>query len=323
MKLLTIDTGGKGHAGVLSKSGEVMDLVRAKSALPNMQLLPETVRGILEGGEQALALVRQCIEAVEAMSAEAKGRHRLSGMLKKVEDTVFLAPIPDPLLVLSAAANYGKHVNEFTAVPMPKHPTAFIKTSNSISAHNKPILIPPQCPDRIDFEGELCFVFGRTCYNVSEEDAMNYVAGYLVANDVSARNWTPEVFAAEERFASIRAWERNVMGKNLPGFTPCGPFLTTADEVPDPHNLSIRTTLNGVVMQDGSTSELLYNIPQLISYFSKWYCFQPGDIFTTGSPAGVGVGRKPPVFMKEGDLIEVEIAGLGKLSNKLEHPKAP
>lgn len=317
MKLLTIDVGGEGHPGVMSDAGEVIDLTLIRPRMARASLVPATIRGVLEAGQAGLDLVRRCKDAVDELGASDAEALRRAGALRALDETPLLAPVAAPRLILSAAANYGKHVKEFTAVSFPKYPTAFIKTLDSLSAHNKPIVIPDQFPDRVDFEGEMCFVFGRECHNVSEADAMDYVAGYTIANDVSARNWVPEVFGAEERFETIRAWERNVMGKNLPGFTPCGPFLTTADEVDNPHALALTTTLNGEVMQSSTTEELLYNLPQLISYFSKWYRFHPGDIFTTGSPAGVGVGRKPQVFMKAGDVIEVQIAGLGKLSNTL------
>ena len=317
MKLLTLAAGLDGHPGVLLDADHLVDLVLLKHHFATARLVPDSVRGILTAGAEGLALVRRCADHVKGLEGSQKEALAQAGVVRRQDEVTYLAPIPNPQLVLSAAANYGKHVKEFASVSIPKYPTAFIKTVDSISAHQAPIRIPPQCPDRVDFEGELCFVFGKTCHNVDEASAMDHVAGYLVANDVSARDWVPEVFGAEERFETIRAWERNVMGKNLPGFTPCGPFLTTADEVSDPHKLTITTTLNGEVMQNGSTEELLYNIPQLIAYFSKWYRFQPGDVFTTGSPAGVGVGRKPQVFMKDGDLIEVEITGLGKLSNRL------
>lgn len=323
MKLLTLANGLAGHPGVLLDSEHLVDLVLLRGQFAPAQLVPDSVRGILLAGPEGLALVSKCLDFVKGLDASQRAALAQAGVVRRQDEVTYLAPVPNPQLVLSAAANYGKHVKEFASVSIPKYPTAFIKTVDSISAHQAPIRIPPQCPDRVDFEGELCFVFGKTCHNVDEASAMDYVAGYLVANDVSARDWVPEVFGAEERFETIRAWERNVMGKNLPGFTPCGPFLTTADEVADPHKLTITTTLNGEVMQNGSTDELLYNIPQLIAYFSKWYRFQPGDVFTTGSPAGVGVGRKPQVFMKDGDLIEVEISGLGKLSNRLVLGKEP
>ena len=170
----------------------------------------------------------------------------------------------------------------------------------------------------IDFEGEFCFIFAKECNNVNEAEAMDYVAGYTIANDVSARDWVPEVFAAEGTFPAIQAWERNIMGKQLPGFTPCGPYLVTKDEIKDPHDLKLETRLNGEVMQSTSTNDLIFKIPQIIAYFSQWYRFQAGDIVTTGSPAGVGFGRDPKLFMKPGDKIEIEIEKIGILSNTIE-----
>jgi 2-keto-4-pentenoate hydratase/2-oxohepta-3-ene-1,7-dioic acid hydratase in catechol pathway len=169
----------------------------------------------------------------------------------------------------------------------------------------------------IDFEGEFTFVFGKPCHNVSEAEAMSYVGGYTICNDVSARNWAPEFFAAKGNFEAIHSWERNIMGKLLPSFTPCGPVMVTADEIKDPHDLQLTTTLNGQVMQSTKTDDLIFKLPAQIAYFSKWYRFSPGDLVTTGSPSGVGFGRNPKVFMKAGDTIEVEIEGIGKLSNKL------
>jgi 2-keto-4-pentenoate hydratase/2-oxohepta-3-ene-1,7-dioic acid hydratase in catechol pathway len=188
---------------------------------------------------------------------------------------------------------------------------------SSLTGSGKPIFVPPQCPDMIDFEGEFTFVFGKPCHNVSEAEAMSYVAGYTICNDVSARNWAPEFFAAKGNFEAIHSWERNIMGKLLPSFTPCGPVMVTADEIRDPHDLQLTTTLNGQVMQSTKTDDLIFKLPAQIAYFSKWYRFSPGDLVTTGSPSGVGFGRNPKVFMKAGDTIEVEIEGIGKLSNRL------
>lgn len=317
MKLVTIDRGIEGHPGVLVGTGEVLDLVALRRSMPLAGLVPNTIRGVLEAGSAGLETVRRCMEAVSSMPENRLDALRAGGAVCALVDLPLLAPIPNPNLVLSAAANYGKHVKEFSNVSAPKYPTAFIKTADSLTGHSKPIVIPSWFPDRVDFEGEMCFVFGRECHNVDEASALDYVAGYTVCNDVSARDWVPEVFASQDRWDAIRAWERNVMGKNLPTFTPCGPFLTTADEIEDPHALKITTTLNGNVMQSGGTSELLYGLPQMISYFSRWYRFRPGDVVTTGTPEGVGVGRKPQVFMKDGDCIEIEIEKLGKLSNRV------
>ena len=146
---------------------------------------------------------------------------------------------------------------------------------------------------------------------------MDYVAGYTIANDVSARDWVGEVFSATASFEGIQAWERNIMGKNFPTFTPCGPVLVTKDEIADPHDLQLTTRLNGEVIQSTKTDDLIFKIPDIIAYYSQWYCFQPGDIVTTGSPSGVGVARDPRVFMHEGDTIEIEVEGIGVLSNYL------
>jgi acylpyruvate hydrolase len=228
-----------------------------------------------------------------------------------------LAPIPNPKLILSVGLNYWKHLEEMAGTPIPKNPAAFIKTRSSLSGSGNPIFVPPQCPDMLDYEGELCFVFGEQCHNVDVDEAMEYVAGYTIANDVSARDWVGEVFGSKETFPAIHAWERNINGKQLPGFTPCGPVLVTKDEILDPHNLQMTLTLNGEVMQSTKTDDMIFKLPELISYFSQWYQFNPGDIVTTGSPAGVGFGRNPKVFMKPGDTVEVEVEGIGVLSNMI------
>ena len=213
--------------------------------------------------------------------------------------------------------NYGRHLAEMGDTPIPAHPAGFIKTRDSLLGSSKAITVPPQCPDMIDYEGEFCFVFGKECHAVSEEDAMDYVAGYTVANDVSARDWIPDIKSGEPPFGPIHGWERNIMGKNLPGFTPCGPFVVTKDEIANPHDLHLQTRLNGEVMQDTKTDDLIFKLPEIISYYSQWYRFRPGDLVTTGSPSGVGIGRNPPIFMKSGDTVEIELEGVGTLKNTL------
>ena len=169
----------------------------------------------------------------------------------------------------------------------------------------------------IDYEGEFTFVVGRTCHRVSVDEALECIGGYTICNDISARDWVGEVFGAEGTFGAIQAWERNIMGKQLPGFTPCGPVVVTADEIADPHDLQLTTTLNGEIVQSTKTDDLIYGVGEILSYFSRWYRFEPGDLVTTGSPAGVGFGREPKLFMRPGDRIEVEIEGIGRLSNTL------
>lgn len=317
MKLLTIDAPPDGRPGVLTGDDEVLDLLSVAGDEGVGRWIPSSVRGILEAGAQGLDAVRGIVARVETCTGGERDGLRETGALRPFASTPLMAAVPDPWLILSEGLNYGAHLAEMNNTPKPPYPTAFIKTRASLTGSGKPIIVPSQCPDRIDYEGEFTAVIGRTCHNVSEADALNYVAGYTIVNDVSARDWVPEFRDAEGNFRAIHAWERNIMGKNLPSFSPCGPVIATADEIADPHNLQLTTTLNGKVMQSTKTDDLVFNVPQIVSYFSKWYRFQPGDLITTGSPAGVGFGRNPQVFMKPGDLIEIEVEGIGKLSNRL------
>ena len=315
MKLVTIDMLPNPHVGVLVADNNVLDLAALKVILPVANLVPNSMREVLEAGGAGMEAVAHCLAQVDSMAEDEKSILADAGILSPLEDVPLLAPVPNPKLILSVGLNYWKHLEEMAGTPTPKHPAAFIKTRDSLSGSGNPIFVPPQCPDMIDYEGELCFVFGEQCHNVTADEAMDYVAGYTIANDVSARDWVGEVFSSNETFPAIHAWERNLNGKQLPGFTPCGPVLVSKDEIKDPHNLQMTLTLNGEVMQSTKTDDMIFQLPELISYYSQWYQFNPGDIVTTGTPAGVGFGRDPKVFMKPGDIVEVEIEGIGKLSN--------
>ena len=313
MKLATLDTGGLGHPAVLIDGDTALDLTLAADTVPAARLVPGSVRGILAAGDDGLDAVRRTVDAADA----DRDRLRETGALRPFADAPLLPPIPDPNLILSEGLNYRRHLEEMSGTPTPPNPTAFVKAAASLNGSGKPIHVPPQCPDMIDFEGEFTFVVGRRCHNVPVEDAMSHIGGYTICNDVSARDWVDEVFAAEAKFGIIQAWERNIMGKQLPGFTPCGPVMVTADEIADPHDLQLTTTLNGEVVQSTKTDDLIFGVAEILSYFSRWYRFEPGDLFTTGSPAGVGFGRDPKLFMKPGDRIEIEVEGIGRLSNTL------
>ena len=317
MKLVTIDVLPNSHVGVLVGEEIVLDLAALSVVLPVATLVPNSMRELLESGVTGLETVAHCLAQVDSMTNDEKLILMGAGILSPLDDVQLLAPIPNPKLILSVGLNYWKHLEEMAGTPIPKNPAAFIKTRSSLSGSGNPIFVPPQCPDMLDYEGELCFVFGEQCHNVDVDEAMEYVAGYTIANDVSARDWVGEVFGSKETFPAIHAWERNINGKQLPGFTPCGPVLVTKDEILDPHNLQMTLTLNGEVMQSTKTDDMIFKLPELISYFSQWYQFNPGDIVTTGSPAGVGFGRNPKVFMKPGDTVEVEVEGIGVLSNMI------
>ena len=310
MKLLTIDAADGGHPGVIVGDNQVLNLATAPDSIIS-GWRPDSVRGILERGDDGLEAVKRIAGAAEA-DIDAS-----SDALTAFAETSFAPPIPNPWLVFSVGMNYGRHLAEMGDTPRPAHPAGFIKTRDSLLGSGKTIQVPSQCPDMIDYEGEFCFVFGRECHNVSEAEAMDYVVGYTIANDVSARDWIPDIKAGEPPFGPIHGWERNIMGKNLPGFTPCGPVIVTKDEIADPNDLHLQTRLNGEIMQDTKTDDLIFKLPEIISYYSRWYRFRPGDFVTTGSPAGVGIGRNPPVFMKAGDTVEIELEGVGTLTNAL------
>ena len=310
MKILTIDTADGGHPGIVVGDNQVLDLATAPEAVVG-DWRPKSVRGIFERGDEGLDDLRRLAARAEA------AMDACSLSLGTFADTSFAPPVPNPWLVFSVGMNYGRHLAEMGDTPIPAHPAGFIKTRDSLLGSGKAITVPPQCPDMIDYEGEFCFVFGKECHAVSEEDAMDYVAGYTVANDVSARDWIPDIKSGEPPFGPIHGWERNIMGKNLPGFTPCGPFVVTKDEIANPHDLHLQTRLNGEVMQDTKTDDLIFKLPEIISYYSQWYRFRPGDLVTTGSPSGVGIGRNPPIFMKSGDTVEIELEGVGTLKNTL------
>jgi 2-keto-4-pentenoate hydratase/2-oxohepta-3-ene-1,7-dioic acid hydratase in catechol pathway len=232
------------------------------------------------------------------------------------KDVKLLAPLPNPGLVLSVGMNYHEHLKEMKT-PVPEKPAAFTKSVASIIGTDEPIRIPPGNPDMLDWEGEFSVVIGRACHRVSAAQALDYVAGYTIVNDVSARDWVAPIFSASGIMGPIHAWEANLLGKMFPTFCPMGPVLATKDEIPDPGNVRIITRLNGKVMQDANTDDLVFGVAQLIAHYSKFYLFRPGDVITTGSPSGVGYGRNPKLFMKAGDVIEVEVPGIGTLRNAI------
>jgi 2-keto-4-pentenoate hydratase/2-oxohepta-3-ene-1,7-dioic acid hydratase in catechol pathway len=186
---------------------------------------------------------------------------------------------------------------------IPKSPIIFSKFSTSVAAPGEPIMIPATS-EKTDYEAELAFVIGRRAKNVAAKDAMNHVLGYTNFNDVSARDF---------QFADGQ-WQR---GKACDTFAPFGEFIATKDEIEDPHNLRIRFRLNGETLQDSTTSELIFRIPELIEFLSRSITLEPGDVIATGTPPGVGFARKPPIFLKDGDVCEVEVEGLGVLRNSV------
>jgi 2-keto-4-pentenoate hydratase/2-oxohepta-3-ene-1,7-dioic acid hydratase in catechol pathway len=224
-------------------------------------------------------------------------------VLKRSE--VYLeAPVPRPGKIICIGLNYRNHAIE-SGMDIPSSPIIFSKFVTSVSAPGGPIVLP-KGSEKVDYEAELAVVIGRRAKNVSTADAKRYVFGYTNFNDVSARDF---------QFADGQ-WQR---GKSCDTFAPFGEFVATADEVADPHDLRIRFRLNGETLQDSSTGELIFRIPELIEFLSRSITLEPGDIVATGTPPGVGFARKPPIFLKDGDIAEVEIEGLGVLTSPVRN----
>ena len=242
---------------------------------------------------------------------------RLQGKTIPRKGAKLLAPIQNPGMVLSVGMNYHEHLKEMKT-PVPEKPAAFTKSVASIIGPEAPIRIPASHPNMLDWEGEFSVVIGKACHGVKAAQALDYVAGYTLVNDVSARDWVAPIFSSTGIMGPIHAWEANLLGKMFPTFCPMGPVLATKDEIPDPTNVKIQTRLNGKVMQDANTDDLVFSVPKLIEYYSQFYLFKPGDVITTGSPSGVGFGRNPKVFMKAGDVVEVEVQGIGILRNPIQ-----
>jgi acylpyruvate hydrolase len=267
----------------------------------NDRSLPPTIKGILEAN--GLARVKKILKS---------RKHRVPRRRAKL-----LPPISNPGLLLSVGMNYHEHLKEMKT-PVPEKPAAFTKSVASIIATGEPILLPASNPDMVDWEGEFTVVIGKGGYRIPAAKALDHVAGYTIVNDVSARDWVAAIFSSTGIMGPIHAWEHNLLGKMMPTFCPMGPCIATRDEVPDPDDVKIVTRLNGQVMQDANTDDLVFSVAKLIEYYSRFYRFQPGDCITTGSPSGVGFGRNPKLFMKAGDTIEVEVSGIGVLSNPVK-----
>jgi 2-keto-4-pentenoate hydratase/2-oxohepta-3-ene-1,7-dioic acid hydratase in catechol pathway len=282
MRLTTIQT-NHGPRAALLHGEHYVDLHATDAGLP------PTVRQLLAAGPEMLARVMQVANRPVTVRHEA-------------QTVRLLPPIPDPNKIICIGLNYRDHALEQNA-PVPKEPVVFSKFPTTLIAQDQPIRLP-KVSQEVDFEAELVVVIGRKGRDLTPENAMDHVAGYMVGNDVSARDW--------QKNKEGRQW---LLGKSFDTFAPTGPFLVTKDEVPDPHQLPIRLRLSGQVMQDSHTSQLLFNIPTLLAYITQVFTLEPGDLLFTGTPAGVGMARKPPVYMKHGDVVEVEIEGLGLLRN--------
>jgi 2-keto-4-pentenoate hydratase/2-oxohepta-3-ene-1,7-dioic acid hydratase in catechol pathway len=286
MRLVQYRTKNGNRLGVIVAGDRIVDVQRAAvEAGQNVDAFRSTVT-LLDAGQAALEFARKLPPDSEAIP------------LASVE---LDAPVT-PRKIVAIGLNYRDHAIE-AGLKIPAAPLCFAKFTSSLAGPFDPIRLPAE-DAQVDFEGELGFVIGRTAKRVAESEAMNFVAGYVTFNDVSARKWQFE----------DGQWTR---GKSCDSFAPYGPCLVTADEVPDPGALRIETRVNGELLQSSNTNQLIFGIPRLISYLSHGFTLEPGDLIATGTPSGVGFSRKPPRFLKDGDLVEVEIEAVGKICNRV------
>ena len=286
MKLATFRHGqGEERLGVVVDD-EIIDVISLDPRLP------ATMIELLGAGAEAMATLRAALDR--------KGQ-RLS-----LSAVTLLSPVPRPSKYLAIGANYAKHFEEFVKaigkpIPLPKNQNWFNKQVSCIVGPNDPIHLP-RVSDELDFEGELGLVIGTRCRHVPPEPAYEMIAGYVVCNDVSVRDWQTLAPTA-------------TMGKSFDTHGPVGPWLTTADEVADPGALRVRTWIDDELRQDGNTSEFIHGIPQMIAFLTTAFTLEPGDILSTGTPAGVGGAQVPPRYMKAGQRCRIEVEGLGAIDN--------
>jgi 2-keto-4-pentenoate hydratase/2-oxohepta-3-ene-1,7-dioic acid hydratase in catechol pathway len=246
------------------------------------------------------SLVRSACEVALGADDKTVTQWMKQGRVVALEDARLTAPVPRPGKLICIGLNYRDHAAEQGLSP-PESPIVFSKFTTSVIGPEDAVVIPPSCTQP-DYEAELAVVIGRVAKNVARADALRHVFGYCAFNDVSARDF---------QFAD-KQWQR---GKSCDTFAPMGPFVATRDEIKDPQALGIKLRLNGQTMQDSRTDQLIFGVAELIEFLTASITLEPGDVIATGTPPGVGFARKPPVFIKAGDRMEVEIDGLGVLVN--------
>jgi len=280
MKLITYQSDrGPRVAGV--REGACVDLNQADPTLP------ACTKALLAAGPEVIAKAERALAA---------------GRPIPIADIKSVAPIPSPEKIICIGVNYADHAKETGAEPPPE-PVVFNKLPTTVCADWQPIVLP-KIAKEVDYEAELVVVIGTGGRNVPKQRARRHIAAYCCGNDVSARDW--------QLRKPGRQW---LLGKSFDTFAPIGPALTTADEIPEPGNLKIQLRLNGRVMQESSTSQLIFPVEELIAYVSAVCTLAPGDLIFTGTPPGVGMARKPPVWLTPGDTVEVQIEKLGTLRN--------
>jgi acylpyruvate hydrolase len=285
MRLVTFTDNDESHIGVLNPQDNyatVIDLNLSDSSLPS------DLVAFLEGGEVAKKKAHAVMENPDI------------AVIFPIEDIKLKAPIAHPEKIMCVGLNYRDHAEE-GGHEIPRYPTIFAKYPNVVIGPYDPIIIP-RVTDQVDWEGEFAFVIGKTGKYISKDDALDYLAGYMVFNDVSARDYQ----------LRVSQW---TIGKTFDTFGPMGPSLVTTDEIENPGNLAICTLVDGEVVQESNTRHLIFDVPHLIAFLSEVMTLKPGDVVSTGTPAGVGHAREPRRYLRHGNVVRVEIEGIGALEN--------
>jgi 2-keto-4-pentenoate hydratase/2-oxohepta-3-ene-1,7-dioic acid hydratase in catechol pathway len=295
MKLISFDKNADRRFGVII-GDRVYDLAEASVHYRMEHVLPSRIEFFFDAIETLQATLHQVVQRLLAPSPDDKPASTA------LDQTPILTPIARPPKIICVARNYAEHARE-AGLEISPIPILFARFSNTLVADGAPVVVPA-VSTHVDWEGELAIIIGKSSggRRLRRDEAMDYVFGYSIFNDVSIRDYQFRV-------------TQYTAGKNFRASGPFGPAIVTADEIADPHKLDIKTTLNGELMQFANTDTMIYDIPTILEHISDFIDLEPGDVIPTGTPAGVGFKRKPPVFLKHGDTITVEIPGIGVLSN--------
>ena len=315
MKLATFTHHDQERIGAVDEAGCIVDLDRAyglylREVEGNSQgeqlapiLLGRDMCDFLKRGEKSLEAARKALEFIKTKPTNING-----GIVLSHDQIRLKSPIPRPGALISAGKNFSDHLAEMSSRKGPSHPVAFLKLPGTVIGPEEDIPYPPET-QKLDYEVELAVVIGKPCVDVSKEEALDYVAGYAAFNDISARD-----VIRKENEKGI-----HLMGKSFPGFAPMGPYLVTADEIPEPQHLKLNLRVNGEVRQDSNLGYMIFTIRDMIAYWSQMG-LNPGDVLTTGTPRGVAAGRKEgqtPWWLKPGDVVEAEVERVGRLCNRI------
>lgn len=273
---------------------------QAASVLADSGAAPRDMISVLAHGDEWLKALSTISKSLNKELKSTASSGSLKGLITSLDSVRLRAPIARPGKITCVGLNYADHAREQGIEP-PSSPIFFLKSCNTICGPGDPVVLPPNS-EQPDYEAEFAVVIGKPGRRISEDKAYEHIAGYMILHDVTARDMQQ----------GDKQWFR---GKSCDTFAPTGPWIVTKDEVPDPHNLRIALTLNGTTMQDSSTSNLIFKVPFLVSYLSQSITWETGDLISTGTPPGVGVFRKPPVFIKPGDTMSVTVEKLGTLTN--------